>query len=170
MYKAERDINSNDRISLRFNKFNHSHIAQARSTSTAPANAEDGVGGEEGAQVDLYQQLISPFSKIGGEDSEGTTGKMSYSGVFLAGPRPCFVLVGLTSQDPISQFDAVESDDAEFGLNLLEAPLMKRGKNHPWVHPFMRDSSVVSFAEFHNEVSPRGFLYLNSLVFVSFIL
>jgi hypothetical protein len=89
---------------------------------------------------------------------------MSYSGVFLAGPRPCLVMVGGTSQDPLDQFDAAETEEEGYGMNLLEEPLMKSGKNYLRVHPFMRDGAVVAFSEFNNEVSPRGFLYLNAQV------
>jgi hypothetical protein len=89
---------------------------------------------------------------------------MSYSGVFLSGPLPYFVMLGGKSQDPLYLFDAVETEDIGLGLKLLETPLMKSGSNYPRVHPFMRDAAVVAFSEFHNEVSPRGFLYLNAQV------
>jgi hypothetical protein len=129
---------------MRFVKFTHSHTT---GTIEPESNARS--------------QLIRSYTKIGGEASS-----MSYSGVFLSGPRPCFVMVGGDCQDPLDQFDAVDSDEAGFGSGLLENPGVRSGTGYLRVHPFGRDGGLLAINEFCNEVSPNGFLYLNDKVCV----
>ncbi|KNC97783.1 cleavage/polyadenylation factor CFT1 [Spizellomyces punctatus DAOM BR117] len=137
------------RLAIRFVRVSHDHI------SREPKLYAD-TEGDKLHPVHQYpeksstrrRRYLKPFNKIGLE------GSLMYSGVFMSGPRPCWIMVAETGGVG-PQFDVVQGLQA-----VLEPPMAVSGKNVVRVHPQMVDGEVVGFTRLHNVNVPHGFLYV----------
>ncbi|KAJ3013404.1 Cleavage and polyadenylation specificity factor subunit 1 [Thoreauomyces humboldtii] len=177
------------RLAIRLVRVPHDHISRSAQLYT------DTEGDKlHPVDVDLEQptestgnpfrsQKLTPFRNV------GLKGALSYSGVFVSGQRPCWVMVaGTGGVGP--QFDIVErpkkatskgegeeaeadvvaneEDEDEGEINATvewgtcgEPPLPVTGKNALRVHPQVVDGAVQGFAPLHNVNVPNGFAYIN---------
>jgi len=105
----------------------------------------------------IHKTYLKYFSKILGQNKE-----IYVNGVFMSGPRPCWILIcGNGSVNPVK----LEITEENGYFSLLPSPppqILSKGKI--WVHPMIVDGRIKCFTEFHNINCPYGFLYVNNNV------
>jgi hypothetical protein len=103
----------------------------------------------------IKKHYLKPFSRIG---KPTRSGGMSYSGVFMGGPRPCWVMMAGEGA-PLTSLEVVEgSSNPDVAV---DPPMNHTGKRALRIHPCVVDGEVLSFTEFHNINIPNGFVYMN---------
>ncbi|KAI9205850.1 CPSF A subunit region-domain-containing protein [Polychytrium aggregatum] len=141
-----------NRLATRFSRVHHEHI------SWEPTSYVDREGdklqpiSKPSSEAFLRQQLFKPFEDIGHADSG------MYSGVFMSGPRPCWIMVATRLGSGIN----LEAINGVEGRSTLDSAMPLIGQNVLRVHPAAMDGPVQTFAGLHNVNINNGFLYATS--------
>ncbi|TPX54847.1 hypothetical protein PhCBS80983_g05700 [Powellomyces hirtus] len=175
-------LGSRDRLAIRFVRIPHDHISRAAKSYTdtegdklhpvaqpadraptpprasSPRSASPGPATSPSLPPLTRNQYLKPFHRVGLE------GSLVYSGIFMAGPRPCWIMVAGTGGvgpqfDTVNIEDKMESDATL--QSFAEPPLPVTGKGALRVHPQTVDGAVRAFAPLHNVNVPNGFTYIN---------
>ncbi|KAI8825062.1 CPSF A subunit region-domain-containing protein [Fimicolochytrium jonesii] len=174
------------RLAVRFVRVSHDHIARSSTSRTAgqdigvpPVNAVSSSviatdprhsqtttatspvqpNNSASTQRRTRKQHLKPFERI------GHAGGLVYSGVFISGERPCWVMLANSGGNgPQFRLLNLEGDDYAVHpdpVSLLEPVLPVSGTNAIRVHPQLVDGPVAAFAPLNNVNVPNGFAYVN---------
>ncbi|KAI9088335.1 CPSF A subunit region-domain-containing protein [Phlyctochytrium arcticum] len=156
------DVKPN-RLALRFIRVPHSHMSREATSS------KQNSGGIASPRTDTARprRCLKPFYSM------GLPGALTYSGVFVAGPRPCWIMVGGSGgQGPQLGVMSEQDDEPSTGGDMKirvppppvfpEPPVTVSGKNVVRVHPQLVDGGVVTFAQLHSEQVDRAFMYVTA--------
>ncbi|KAI8813010.1 CPSF A subunit region-domain-containing protein, partial [Cladochytrium replicatum] len=140
----------------------------------------NGTGDDRGHRMDNgYDHSGLPSSVI----RIPTEGRIFYSGVFMSGPRPLWIMAAGTGgtgpqlqvidEDPLEEKTKESTtptanrpelpnlSESNVGNAILDPPVPVSGKRILRVHPMHVDGDVKCFTTFHNVNCPFGFLYFN---------
>ncbi|KAJ3154030.1 Cleavage and polyadenylation specificity factor subunit 1 [Geranomyces variabilis] len=170
-----------DRLAVRFVRVPHDHISRAAQSYTdtdgdklhpvvptvhKARSSEDvlivaGDDGEPSPDAQLpptRNQYLKPFERV------GLDGSLVYSGVFMSGPRPCWIMMaGTGGLGPQFHKLNLSEDQNKTASDKASAdpPLPVSGKNALRVHPQIVDGEVTAFAPVNIVNVPNGFAYIN---------
>ncbi|TPX40593.1 hypothetical protein SeMB42_g03452 [Synchytrium endobioticum] len=103
----------------------------------------------------IKKHYLKPFSFIGSDPG------LKYSGIFVAGRRPCWILAGRSDVGGAMQLlPQLELIDISKESIILEKPLRRTGKRYPRVLPMICDGEVLGMAAFHHDSIKGGFVYV----------
>eukprot|EP00833_Pecoramyces_ruminatium_P003951 jgi/Orpsp1_1/1177983/evm.model.c7180000063622.1 len=151
---------NNDNPFMNSNKKKENKKAKSENEDKMNVDNEEENKDEETALADAKAKAIRKtylkyFSKILGQNNE-----IYVNGVFMSGPRPCWILIcGNGSVNSVK----LEITEENGYFSLLPSPppqIISKGKI--WVHPMIVDGRIKCFTEFHNTNCPYGFLYVNN--------
>ncbi|KAJ3031697.1 UNVERIFIED_CONTAM: Cleavage and polyadenylation specificity factor subunit 1 [Siphonaria sp. JEL0065] len=109
----------------------------------------------------VKRDYLRPFSRIGSfGGADGRTGSF-YSGVFMTGKYPCWIMSALGGGSCNAEgFEVIDGMQVPTGVEIEEAD-GNSGKKFLRVHPCLVDGNIKTFAELHNVNVPFGFVYVN---------
>ena len=141
------------------NKKNQKKIPDNNDKMSVDGDEEnkDGQDNKSTKPPTIHKTYLKYFSKILGQNKE-----IYVNGVFMSGPRPCWILIcGNGSVNPVKL--EITEDNGYYSI-LPSPPPQILGKGKIWVHPMIVDGRIKCFTEFHNINCPYGFLYVNNKV------
>ncbi|KAJ3087269.1 Cleavage and polyadenylation specificity factor subunit 1 [Quaeritorhiza haematococci] len=165
-----------DRLAIRFVRVQHDHLSREPQTyKDTEGDKLNPVASRSRRQPTfLKRHYLRPFTDIG-TDAEGGGAGILYSGVFMGGFRPCWIMAAGTGvlgpQLEVFEEDEAELDEQQLdggfaggrrnANDLLEPSLPLAGKRTVRIHPAIADGEILSFSPFHNVNCPHGFMYIN---------
>ncbi|KAJ1532621.1 Cleavage and polyadenylation specificity factor subunit 1, partial [Nowakowskiella sp. JEL0078] len=175
-----------NRLAIRFSRVSHSQITRKRKNYAMNDVLDKLKPLKQDANQPIFlkRHYLRAFQDIsGGTLSHGTFNsnklireKSLYSGVFVGGPRPCWILASTGANSMLGfeikvgnsapQFDIVPGrlpleSHPQKGVAILEEGLRISGKRFIYVHPMSVDGEVKCFSAYHNVNCPHGFVYIN---------
>ncbi|KAJ3160953.1 Cleavage and polyadenylation specificity factor subunit 1 [Geranomyces michiganensis] len=173
-----------DRLAIRFVRVAHDHFGRAAQSYSdtdgdklhpvappvhkahsqediilrSPVSGDDSEHPPDPHLPPIRQQFLKPFERV------GLDGSLIYSGVFMSGPRPCWIMMagtgGVGPQFQTLDLNGKPSHCAS-DETLADPPLPVSGKNALRVHPQIVDGAVTAFVSMNNVNVRNGFAYVN---------
>ncbi|TPX33999.1 2-dehydropantoate 2-reductase [Synchytrium microbalum] len=150
------------RLSIRLVRIQHEHLSrEPRFYTDTDGDKLNMVDRPTKPPTFLKKHYLKPFTHVGPDND------LKYSGVFVAGTRPCWIFAGRsdagftnTGMQLLPQLDLVHKEDEPVDESILEMPLYKTGKRYPRIHPMICDGEISGMASMHHENSHGGFVYI----------
>ncbi|KAJ3100898.1 Cleavage and polyadenylation specificity factor subunit 1 [Phlyctochytrium planicorne] len=149
-----------EHLAIRFVKVSHDHFS--RELKMYRDTDGDKLQPVQSQQKKAFtkKHYLKPFTRIVGPSPAGS---VSYTGVMMTGPKPCWIMVGIEGSS-LPSLELLDPLYKDVGVNHIsvEPSLKQRGKRTIRIHPCSVDGEMRTFTEFHNVNVPDGFIYLNS--------
>jgi hypothetical protein len=142
-----------DRLAIQFIKIDHDYISRDLQQYQDSGGDKINPVTTGGSRKYLKKRAMKPFDQI------GASYQQLYSGIFVAGPRPVWIMMGCSGGRDCANFVVTEDGSGNY---LPSAPV--NSSNTLRVHPMSVDGPVMTFAPIHNPSIPFGFAYVNSKV------
>ncbi|KAJ3417096.1 Cleavage and polyadenylation specificity factor subunit 1 [Chytridiales sp. JEL 0842] len=150
---AETPVAPPHRISVRFIRVPHDHFSRTmKRYSDTEGDKLNSMNDAGKPPSFIKKSYLRPFTRVG-----GASGGLSYTGVFMSGSRPCWIMMARegSSLPNIEALEGVSYPDVA-----VDPPLTQIGKGVLRIHPCLVDGEILTFTEFHNVNIPDGFVYV----------